>query len=136
MMQIKAICYGTYTDCKTKIMNEELFNRLKSFLVKQAGVEDHEVILEAKIENDLGVTGDDALDLLLAYSKAFNVDVTRFMAADYFDGEGDPILPAIIRMFTGKRKVKNKVLTVADLGKGILAGKLDEIVINRKLENN
>jgi hypothetical protein len=117
-------------------MNEELFNRLKSFLVNQAGVEDHEVILEAKIENDLGVTGDDALDLLLAYSKAFNVDVTRFMAADYFDGEGDPILPAIIRMLTGKRKVKNKVLTVADLGKGILAGKLDEIVINSKLENN
>jgi len=56
------------------------------------------------------------------------------MAADYFDGEGDFILPSIIRMFTGKRKGKNKVLTVAHLGKGILVGKLDETVINSNLK--
>ena len=30
-----------------------------------------------------------------------------------------------------KKKVKNKVLTVEDLGKGIVAGKLDDTVINR-----
>lgn len=130
MRQIKAIYYGTYTSYKTEIMNEDIFNRLKSFVVDQAGVEDDEVIPEAKLEDDLGVTGDDAVDLLLAYSKTFNVDVTKFMAADYFDGEGDPILPAIIRLFTGKKKGKNKVLTVAHLEKGILAGKLDETVIN------
>ena len=115
-------------------MNEELFNRLKAFVVDQAGVEDYEVIPEAKIEDDLGVTADDAIDFLLAYSKTFNVDVTRFMAADYFDGEGDVILPSIIRMFTGKKKVKNKVLTVAHLVKGILAGMLDETVINSNLK--
>ena len=34
-------------------MNEELFNRLKAFVVDQAGVEDYEVIPEAKIEDDL-----------------------------------------------------------------------------------
>lgn len=115
-------------------MNEELFNRLKAFVVEQACVKDYEVIPEAKIEDDLGVTGDDAVDFLLAYSKIFNVDVTRFMAADYFDGEGDFILPAIIRMLTGKKKVKNKVLTVVDLHNGILAGKLDETVINSNLK--
>jgi len=115
-------------------MNEELFNRLKAFVVDQAGVEDYEVIPEAKIEDDLGITGDDAVDFLLAYSKTFNVDVRGFMAADYFDGEGDFILPLIMRMFTGKRKGKNKVLTIAHLGKGILAGKLDETVINSNLK--
>jgi acyl carrier protein len=112
-------------------MNEELFNKLKSFIANQAGVEYDDVIPEAKLEDDLGITGDDAVDLLLAYSKTFNVDVTKFMAADYFDGEGDKILAALIRILTGKKKVKNKVLTVEDLGKGILAGKLDDTVINR-----
>jgi len=57
------------------------------------------------------------------------VDVTKFMAADYFDGEGDPILPAVIRIPTGK---KNKILTVGHLEKGILAGRLDEEVINER----
>jgi len=51
------------------------------------------------------------------------------MAADYFDGEGDPILPAVIRIPTGK---KNKILTVGHLEKGILAGRLDEEVINER----
>lgn len=130
MRQIRTIYYGTYTDYKNEIMNEEIFKRLKSFIIDQAGVEDDEVIPEAKLEDDLGVTGDDAVDLLLAYSKTFNVDVTKFMAADYFDAEGDPILPAILRMLIGKKKRKNKVLTVAHLEKGIMSGKLDEAVIN------
>ena len=111
-------------------MNDETFNKLKSFVLIEAAVKDEEVTREAKIENDLGVTGDDAVDLLIAYSKAFNVDLTKFMAADYFDGEGDPILPAIIRLFTGKKKKTNKILTVGHLEKGILAGRLDEEVIN------
>lgn len=111
-------------------MNEEIFKRLKSFIIDKAGVENDDVIPEAKLEDDLGVTGDDAVDLLLAYSKSFNVDVKKFMAADYFDAEGDPILPAILRMFIGKKKRKNKALTVAHLEKGIMFGKLDEAVIN------
>ncbi|MDD2793077.1 MAG: DUF1493 family protein [Sediminibacterium sp.] len=111
-------------------MNEEIFIKLKEFIVEQAAVEETEVLHDAKIEDDLGITGDDAIDFLIAYGRNFNVDVTKFMAADYFDSEGDPILPAIIRWVTGKKKQKNKVLTVAHLEKGILAGKLDEEVIN------
>jgi acyl carrier protein len=111
-------------------MNDEIFDRLKAFVIKQAAVEDEEVTREAGIEEDLGVYGDDAVDLLIAYGKTFNVDVTKFMAADYFSAEGDPILPAIIRFLTGKKKKKNKILTVGHLEKGIIAGRLDEEVIN------
>ena len=111
-------------------MSDEIFDKLKAFVIKEAAVEDEEVTRDAKIENDLGLTGDDAMDFLIAYGKAFNVDVTKFMAADYFDAEGDPILPAVIRMFTGKEKRENKVLTVRHLEKGIHAGRLDEEVIN------
>lgn len=111
-------------------MNDDMFNKLKSFIIEETGVEENEVTRETRIENDLGITGDDAIDFLLAYGKAFHVDVSKFMAADYFDGEGYEILPTIFRMFTGKKKKQNKILTVAHLEKGILAGRLDEIIIN------
>jgi len=57
------------------------------------------------------------------------------MAVDYFSPEGDIILPALIRMITGKKKKKTKYLTIEHLEKGILAGKLDEHVINNRSDN-
>jgi acyl carrier protein len=111
-------------------MNDEIFDKLKTFIIKEAAVEDEEVTRDAQIEDDLGVTGDDAVDFLIAYGKAFNVDVTKFMAADYFNGEGDIILPALIGAITGKRTSKNKILTVGHLEKGIIAGRLDEEIIS------
>lgn len=110
-------------------MSDEIFIKLRSFIVEEVGVKREAIIREASIEDDLGVTGDDAFDFLIAYGKTFDVDVSKFMAADYFNGEGYEILPTIIRMFTGKEKKQNKILTVAHLEKGILAGRLDEEVI-------
>jgi acyl carrier protein len=111
-------------------MSDEIFDKLKDFIIKEAAVEAEEVTKGASIENDLGVTGDDAVDFLIAYGKAFNVNVTKFMAADYFNEEGDIILPALIGAITGKKKNKNKILTVGHLEKGIIAGRLDEEIIN------
>lgn len=111
-------------------MNDEVFNKLKDFVIKESAVDDEEITRDTQIEEDLGVTGDDAVDFMIAYGKAFNVDVTQFMTGDYFDGEGDIILPAIIRFFTSKKKKPNKRLTVGHLEKGIIAGRLDEEVIN------
>jgi len=111
-------------------MDNEIFDKLKHFVIKQAAVEEEEVTLNAKIEDDLGIYGGDAVELIVAYGKEFNVDVSRFMAADYFSPEGDTILPSIVRAFTGKSKPVRKVLTVGHLEKGIHAGRLDEEVIN------
>ena len=111
-------------------MSDEIFNRLKAFVTKQAAVEDEEVTRDARIEGDLGVYGDDAVEFIIAFGKEFNVDVSKFMAAKYFSSEGDFILPAIIRFFTRKKKPKQKDLMLRHLEKGILAGRLDEEVIN------
>jgi acyl carrier protein len=111
-------------------MNEETFSKLKAFVIKESAVDDEEITRDTKIEDDLGLTGDDAIDFMIAYGKTFNVDVTKFMAADYFNGEGDIILPALIGAVTGKKVNQNKILTVGHLEKGILAGRLDEEVVN------
>lgn len=111
-------------------MSEEVLNKIKKFAVKQAAVEEEEITENASIEDDLGVYGDDAIEFIIAFGKEFNVDVSKFMAADYFSPEGDVILPAIIRFFTGKKKRKQKDLKIMHLEKAVIAGKLDEEVIN------
>jgi acyl carrier protein len=119
------IYYGTYIN--KLIMNIEL----KNFLINKIGVDAEEITDGALIEDDLGIYGGDAVELLIAYGKEFKVDVSNFMAADYFSGDGDVILPALIRFFTGKKKPQKKALTVGHLEIGITVGRLDEDVINK-----
>lgn len=111
-------------------MNQELFARIKDFVVNKAAVEEEEVTENASIEDDLGVSGDDAVEFIISFGKRFNVDVSKFMAAEYFSPEGDVILPALIRFFTGKKKRKHKDLKIIHLEKAVIAGRLDEEVIN------
>jgi acyl carrier protein len=102
-------------------MKDEIINRVKSFVIKQAVVNEDEVTENASLENDLGVYGDDAVGFIIAFGKEFKVDVSRFMAADYFRGEG-------IDMYGSIRQRKD--LKVSHLIKAALAGRLDEEIIN------
>jgi hypothetical protein len=51
------------------------------------------------------------------------------MAADYFADEGLDLIGFIVSLLIGKKK-QYKMLTVGHLEKGILAGRLDEEIIN------
>lgn len=99
---------------------DEHFKKLKEFVIEQSCVDDEPITEQTSLENDLGVTGADALELMVAYGKFFNVDVSKFMAADYFNAEG------LMLIFHSKMKP----FTVGHLLKGILAGRLDEEVMN------
>lgn len=44
--------------------------------------------LQTVIEDDLGITGDDADELMQKFSKKFNVDLTGFNFMKFFDPEG------------------------------------------------
>ena len=110
-------------------MKDETFDKLKDFVIKQSAVDDEEITRETQIEDHLGVTGDDAVEFLIAYGKVFNVDVTKFMAADYFAGEGGIKMPSFIQRLFGIKRSR-KILTVGHLEKGIYGGRLDEEVIN------
>jgi hypothetical protein len=120
-------------------MNEEIFNKLKTFIVSQGfgytlpwplTFKKKEISRETTIEKGLRIVGDDADEFLITFGKEFSVDISRFPIGDYFGDVGDLILPAIIRIFTGKQKRKTKALTVGHLEKAIIAGRLDEEVIN------
>ena len=102
-------------------MESEKFSELVKFTIKESCIDDEPITRDTKLSNDLGVTGDDGIDFIIAYSKKFKVDVSKFMAAGYFKGEGMDILGI-------QKPVKQ--LTVGHLEKGIIAGRLDEEVIN------
>lgn len=103
--------------------------RLIDMICHISGVKASEIKQDARIYEDLGIYGDDATDLLVAYGKEFNVNISNFMAADYFADEGLDLIGFIVSLFIGKKK-QYKVLTVGHLEKGILAGRLDEEIIN------
>lgn len=105
-------------------MAEILFENIRAFIVEKIGVDEIEVTREALLQNDLGIYGDDAVDLIVAFSKKFKVDVSNFMAADYFKPEGFDVLG----LFAKDKHRKN--LTVGHLEKAVLVGRLDEEVIS------
>jgi hypothetical protein len=106
-------------------MSDETLEKIKLFL--QQGnwnyIDTKTVSSSTKIEKDLMLTGDDAVEFIIHYGKLFSVDVSNFKINQYFEPEGmNWLLP--------KTVPNKKILTVGDLEKGIIAGKLEESVIN------
>jgi len=96
------------------------FEDLVFFLQKQTGA-NKTITKDTLIEDDLGVTGDDAEDLIIMFSKRYNVKIDNFAFSKYFYGEPNPFV---------SQNHKIKPLTVGHLEKALIAGRLDEEVIN------
>ena len=109
--------------------NNEIFVKIKHFMLNNFAVYENKVNEEASLEKDLGIYGDEACDFLIAFGKEFHVDVSKFMAADYFSPEGDKILPTVIRFFFGIKKKKLKDFKIKHLIKAVEAGKLDDEIM-------
>ena len=100
---------------------ENRFTELVAFLREQIGEYKMPVIRETLIEDGLGITGDDAEDLIVTFANKYNVDIANFDFAKYFYDE-----PNVFDLQS--REVKP--FTVGHLEKAIIAGRLDEEVIN------
>src|SRR4051812_48318497 len=110
-------------------MNDEIFERIQNFVEKERWKYNFPLTREIRLEEDLDITGDDSVEFITAFGKEFNVDISKFMLADYFNGEGIDILSPIVKLITGKSKPAKKILTLGHLEKSVVAGKLDETVI-------
>ena len=69
-------------------MNTELLNDLIQFTIDISGDESDHYDLNTDIEKHIGITGDDAADYMLAFSKSYNVDMSGFDFDQHFDPEG------------------------------------------------
>jgi acyl carrier protein len=94
-----------------KYLNQELVSFIKDFWDESL-----EITAETKIEDDLGITGDDADEFLVAFSKKFNVSLKKFIFKKYFESE-----PSLFSHF---KSAPSKRLTVNMLVEAIEKGEL------------
>ncbi len=114
-------------------MNDEIFERIKEFTRKESFVTDVMLTRETKLEADLGISGADGVEFVVAYGETFNVNVSNFIADDYFEAEGGQFMSKIAEMFMGKKECrpKRKELTLGDLEIGVNKGILDETALEK-----
>jgi hypothetical protein len=79
-------------------MEDQLLRSIVVLIEAQMGTYKMPITRDTCLEKDLGIIGDDAVELLLAYSQEFDVDVSKLNLGKYFTPEGDTILPAILSM--------------------------------------
>jgi hypothetical protein len=105
----------------------KLFKMLADYAVEYSGA-DEPVTYGTRLHHDMGLVGLDASYFLDWYAKKFHVVLKDFMFDDYFRDEPEPfsrLIDLIIRNTQPK-----KTLTLGHLMKGIMAGRLDETIIN------
>ena len=62
------------------------------FVAKEAGLSPEKIKAHSRLREDLHVDGDDAYDLLTAFSKRFHVQGENLVLADHFGPEGSGLL--------------------------------------------
>lgn len=60
---------------------------LESILTEYIGLNSSQLFLGSRLEQDCGITGDDAIELFTAISDKFNIDFSEFDINMYFHGE-------------------------------------------------
>lgn len=100
-------------------MKDEIYNDLVAFIYDQCARFEVPITPDTSIENDLGVTGEDGEELIIKFSKRYNVNIDNFYFTKYFYPEP----------FLSKMPDKIEILTVGHLLKAIEAGRLDDDVI-------
>jgi hypothetical protein len=111
---------------KIKQMNENIetqkyFDELVSFIRSQLNEYNLPITRNTLIEDDLGITGEEAEDFLILYSKKFLVDIQNFNFNKYFYEE-----PGILNI----NRKNIEPFTVGHLVKAALVGCLNDEVIN------
>lgn len=100
---------------------ENRFTGLVSFIREIIREYKMPITRETLIEDDLGVTGDEAEKLIMAFGNKYNIDISNFNFAKYCYEE-----PGVFNF----QNQKIAPLTVGDLEKAIIAGQLDDEIIN------
>jgi len=108
-------------ELKDKIIIPE---KLKSFIIQETLVKEKEVVPSAEIDKDLGITGDDAVELIDNFSNEFNVDISGFEFDKYFQEEGSWFFGWLSDFFNKGERLPRIGLTINDLAEAVSTGKL------------
>lgn len=100
----------------------EFFDTLCDLIEHYIGGNRSKYTMETRINFDLGLDGDDADEFLMAYSKKFNVDLSKLEFYNYFNVEGISIIQGLVRFLFSKKQLLP--MTIGHLIDGINKGEL------------
>lgn len=98
------------------------YKELYYFLKNETGKTIDDSSPNLRIEKDLHIYGDEAIEFLEKFSEKFNVKIDDFHFEKYFNNEGDIIGLFIKNMFKKSKKID---LTINDLKEAIKKGRLE-----------
>jgi hypothetical protein len=103
----------------------EIAERVRMLVCRKSGLKDEVVRSESRLLHDLGITGDDAEELIVEFANSFSVDMSSFPFQRYFTGEPVTFSHVLWMLRLKKDPIwKGKAsLTVAQLVNAALAGR-------------
>lgn len=109
-------------------MERELIDRVLAFVATKAGVSRNKVSLDSRLGSDLGLDGDDALELLEYFGKKFKVSINDIDFEKYFNEENDiwGVQNFINKLFRKNKYIdkKNNEIYVSQLIDSLRTGRL------------
>ena len=86
-------------------MNQATKQELEAIFLKQARLRPEELFPNSRLEQDCGVTGDDAWELLEAIHAKFGTDLTSLDFELYFHGEAEGLLSRLLNRSREKHRL-------------------------------
>jgi hypothetical protein len=107
-------------------MDNKVFYEIQELLHRTQGIPKNKITKHSSLEDDLGVTGNDAEDFMELFVENFKVDYSGFDTAKYFSNEGFDLLgiTTLVRKLLGSSTSKKSSykLTVRDLEDWVIRG--------------
>lgn len=85
-------------------MNRATKLELEAIFLEQAGLKPDELFSNSRLEQDCGVTGDDAWELLEAIHEKFGTDLSDLDFEQYFRGEAEGLLSPLLNRSREKHR--------------------------------
>ena len=102
-------------------------NAVRKFVASERSIPADNVTLEKSLFHDLGIDGDDAVELINRFAIRFNVNLEGFCFRKYFGPEGAPgPITFLSEVFWKKQSGKLLRLEISDLVRAASDGKFSD----------
>ena len=96
-------------------MSQEVFSGVRAMVAKKSGIKPESLLLDHRLLQDLGIDGDDAVELMDSIARRFQIDMAGFEFEAHFRSE-----PLLFSIFHRRSRVLQEIalkvpLTVRDL---------------------
>lgn len=103
-------------------MDQHIKQQLYAIFLEQTGLREEELFPRGRLEQDYGITGDDAWELLETIHKKIGTDFSSMDFSQYFHGEAESIFSGLFNR-SRERIRKAYPVTVEHIFKVVEAGK-------------